>query len=68
MVFDFDLNSMIDYTNSSEDLEIETRNTFSIGIGYKYKNTYSLELRYYSTRNLLTSYIYIGLPNTKQPL
>jgi hypothetical protein len=57
MVLDFDLNSIIDYTNTGEDLEIETRNTMAFGLGYKYKNIYSFEFRYFTIRNLLIPYI-----------
>jgi hypothetical protein len=36
--------------------EIATLTNYGFGLGYKYKNRYSLEVRYFSSRNLLFNY------------
>lgn len=55
-IFDFSNNSIVDYSIGT-DLEIKTRNNFAFGIGYKYNDKYSLELRYQTSREVLSDYI-----------
>jgi len=40
----------------SNDLEIVTGNNAAFGLGYKYNDRYSLELRYLTSRNILRAY------------
>lgn len=56
-VVDFSFNSKIDYENRSE-LEIESGPNFTYGVGYKYKDTYSIEIRYQTKRDILNQYLY----------
>ena len=51
------LNSKI-MLKDSEDLDISTRSYVTFGLGYKYQNKYSLELRYTLNRQILTDYVY----------
>ena len=60
-VFDFNLKSSIEirrddstYYNS---LVVNTLNNTSFGIGYKFKDKYSIETRYQTSRNLLGDYL-----------
>ena len=55
-VIDFSGNSVIDFS-SGTDLEIKTRNNLAFGLGYKYNDKYSLELRYQTTREILSNYL-----------
>ena len=58
-VFDFNLDSGIDYERSRSDYEIKTKmnaNT-AFGLGYNFKK-FSAELRIYSNRDLLSNHIY----------
>lgn len=55
----FDFNSSIVYRKNNRDLnhlEIKSDASNGLGIGYKYKNKFSVELRTYSSRNILSSY------------
>lgn len=58
-VIDVSSNSSIEFTrndNSKFDtLEIVTDNNFAFGIGYKFNNKYSIEMRYLSDREILVS-------------
>jgi hypothetical protein len=57
--FIFDLSSKkskLDYTPGPT-LEVVTRNNVALGVGYKYNNRYSVEIRYQSGRELLSRYI-----------
>ncbi len=56
-VFDINNSSNIDF-DTIESLEINTRNNFAVGLGYKYNNKYSVELRYQTPRNVLGDYIF----------
>ncbi|WP_010177580.1 autotransporter outer membrane beta-barrel domain-containing protein [Aquimarina agarilytica] len=38
-------------------LEINSRNNFAFGIGYKLKNKYSVELRFFTNRNILSDFV-----------
>ena len=52
--FDFSKSNYIDFEKSkSLDLKIESSGNFNIGIGFKYKNKYSTELRYSLKRTLI---------------
>lgn len=54
---DFLLNSNLEYTRDNGtrhgSLEVSTGNNFTLGIGYKYSNKYSIELRNHFERNIL---------------
>lgn len=61
-VFDFNLKSSIEirrddntYYNS---LLVKTLNNTSFGIGYKFKDKYSIETRYQTSRTLLSDYLF----------
>ena len=63
-IFDFVINSGIDY-NYRSDLEIKTRSNFAFGLGYKYNDRYSTELRYQTSREILSQYtLWISNYNT----
>ncbi len=51
-VVDFRKKTLIDYEMSS-DIEIKSSGNFAFGIGYKYNNKYSVELRHQTSRDLL---------------
>ena len=53
-IFDITNNSSIRFESSS-DLEIKTGSNAAFGIGYKYDDTYSLELRYQTPRETLNN-------------
>lgn len=53
----FDLNSKISF-DIYPDLDISTRNNLMFGIGFNHKNKYSLELRYATKREVLSTYQY----------
>tara|TARA_B110000093_G_scaffold178365_1_gene216801 strand:+ start:96 stop:1283 length:1188 start_codon:yes stop_codon:yes gene_type:complete len=55
-IFDLSNDSVIDF-ESGTDLEIKTRNNLAFGIGYKHNNKYSLELRYQTSREILSDFI-----------
>lgn len=61
-VFDFANNSSIEFLRSNgtiiNELEIKPRRNLALGIGYKYKNRYSLEIQYYTNRNILGDYLF----------
>ena len=52
LLFDFSRDSNINF-EVRPDLEIESRYNFAFGLGYKYNDRYSLELRYHTDRDLL---------------
>ncbi len=56
-IAELSMNSLIDYDYSS-DLEIKSRNNLAFGLGFKYKDTYSLELRYLMAREILGDYVH----------
>jgi len=63
VIFDFNANSSINYSStydsslaSQYSLEIDSRNNFGFGVGYKYKDKYSIEMRYQTSREILGSY------------
>ncbi|MCG6187821.1 outer membrane beta-barrel protein [Maribellus maritimus] len=60
-IFDFSSNSSIEFTRNDgsllSKLEIEPRRNLALGIGYKFKDKYGLELRYLTDRELLGSHV-----------
>lgn len=56
-VLDFSFNSSILITRSDnfiyENLEIQSKSNIALGLGYKFKDKYSIEMRYQSLRKLL---------------
>ena len=54
-IFDFNLNSKINY-GVSNDLEITKSTNLGFGIGFKQSDKYSIELRYQTSRELLSTY------------
>ncbi|MEO5979824.1 MAG: tRNA modification GTPase [Chryseolinea sp.] len=58
LTLDYDMNSTIDFEKpSSSDLNISANLNYNFGTGYKF-DRYSLELRYFTPRNLLNQYTY----------
>jgi len=61
-VFDFSNNSSIKFLRNDDsmldELEIKSRRNLALGIGYKYKNRYSMEIRYNTNREILSDYLY----------
>lgn len=56
----FKLNSSIKYyinNISMYPIEISTRMNFAVGIGYKYNDRFSLEMRYQTKKEILGKYI-----------
>lgn len=54
-IVDIEIESTIKRSTGWE-FEIQTFSNFGVGLGYKYKNRYSLEVRYLTNRNLLVNY------------
>jgi len=50
LVYDFVLNSKVRNLDASSGVNL------AFGLGYKYNNTYSVEFRYHTSRNILTDY------------
>jgi hypothetical protein len=61
-VIDFSLNSSIKITRTDNTVlnlsDINSRRNFALGFGYKNKDRYSIELRYYTNREILDNYIF----------
>lgn len=61
-VFDISLKSLIEFKRADnsvfDSLEIQARNNFAFGIGYKRYDKYSLEIRFQTSREVLGKYIY----------
>ena len=61
-IVDLSSKSSIEFTRNDgsnlNSLEIETRNNLAMGIGYKQNNSYSLEIRYQTSREILGNYIF----------
>jgi hypothetical protein len=62
VVFDFSSKSSIEYKRANNSnyntLEIKGGNNLGFGMGYKFKDKYSLEMRYQTSRNILGDYVY----------
>lgn len=54
MVLDFPINSVIKPENG--DFEIKSKINMAFGLGYKFRERYSLELRYHTPREVLNGY------------
>lgn len=58
-LINFNLNSSFDLSrmdgSNLDTLNIRTSNNVAVGLGYKFRNHYSIELRYHSKRNLLNN-------------
>lgn len=58
IIMDFDLNSKFDFKRQWESsLDIKSSSNLAFGFGYNYDEKYSIELRYHSSRDLLTNYV-----------
>lgn len=61
-VFDFSINSSITFMRNDDiklsELETKSRGNAALGIGYKFKDRFSLETRYFTSRNILGDYYY----------
>lgn len=55
-IIDLPLNSSIKH-NPFRTLDVSTDSNFLLGLGYEYKNKYRLEIRYNTSRDLLSDYI-----------
>ncbi|MCU4164119.1 hypothetical protein [Carboxylicivirga caseinilyticus] len=55
-VLDFSGNSKFLFENAG-DLEIKTGMNYALGLGYKFQNRYSAELRYFTNRDLFQNYM-----------
>ena len=58
IVFDYSSDSVIEYTradgtNLSDPLKIESNSNLALGVGYKFQDKYSLEMRYLTNRDVL---------------
>ena len=58
LIFDFNLDSKIDFSSGRQDLDISSQGNFGFGLGYTHNNKYSIELRYQTSRKVLGNYIY----------
>lgn len=60
-IWDFNNNSSIDFKGIDPflltSLEIKSRNNLAFGFGYKYKDRYSVEMRYQTNREILSDYL-----------
>jgi hypothetical protein len=61
-LFDFSRNSSIVFTRNDGSFlysfDVKSRRNYAIGIGYKYMNSLSLQIRYQTGREILSDYIY----------
>ncbi|WP_420551228.1 tRNA modification GTPase [Tenacibaculum aiptasiae] len=62
VLFDITSNSSIEFFRNDgsklDSLEIESRGNFVLGLGYKYNDRYSLEVRYQTRREILDAYTF----------
>lgn len=62
LIFDFTTHSSIHFKRADDSplnsLDMLSRNNFAAGIGYTFKNRYSLEARYQSGRDVLSNYTF----------
>ena len=59
-VFDLINNNSIINFESGTNLEIKTRTNLAFGLGYKYNDRYSLELRYQTSREVLSDFLFLS--------
>lgn len=61
-IFDFTTNSSLEFLRRDgslfNSLEVQSKGNFALGIGYKYLDRYSMEVRYHRDRNIIEDYIY----------
>jgi hypothetical protein len=61
-LFDFVYDSMIEFSRGDgsylNSIELKISNNLALGLGYKYKNRYSLEMRYHTNRDILGDYLF----------
>jgi hypothetical protein len=55
VVLDFPVNSVLKPENGDE-FAVNTKPNMAFGLGYKFRERYSLELRYHTTREILNGY------------
>jgi len=55
VAFDFHLNSLVDY-DTVTDLEMRSGLNLVFGLGYKFNDRFSFEVRYYSSRDVVTQW------------
>ena len=57
-IFDISFNSVIDFeSETSPDFDIDPRTNLAIGLGYKYNDRYSIELRQQNRRDLFNNFV-----------
>jgi len=56
LIFDFSINSVIDFPYR-KNLEVKPSPNLAFGLGYKYNDKYSLEIRYQTSREILDNYV-----------
>lgn len=61
-IFAFDTKSFIDLKRVDNSyfktLEIKPRNNLGVGLGFKFKDKYSFEIRFHTSKNILGDYLY----------
>ncbi len=57
-VYDINSNKSTIRLDSETNVEINSRHNLAFGLGHKFKDKYSIELRYQTTRTILSNYIY----------
>lgn len=61
-IFDFSNNSNIEFNRNDgsplHSLDIKSRRNMALGIGYKLKDNYSIEIRYQTSREILSDYMF----------
>ncbi len=61
-LYDLSMNSSALFTRNDgsilQSLEVKSRQNFCFGIGYKFKDKYSLGMRYQTSREILSDYLY----------
>ncbi|WP_394748392.1 hypothetical protein [Spongiimicrobium salis] len=60
IIIDAPINSRIDFENRVNAFEIETQSAFNLGLGYTFKDSYSIEVNYTASRQLLTNFATIS--------
>ena len=55
-VFDFSVNSTLE-NSVSDNLDVNSGTNWAFGLGYKYNDKFSIEARYFTSRNILRDYL-----------
>ncbi|HEY9008572.1 MAG TPA: outer membrane beta-barrel protein [Ohtaekwangia sp.] len=58
-IYSYDGNSKLDF-KTSEDIDISSDDNLAFGVGYKFGNRYSIELRQQTNRNIARGYVFWG--------